>query len=315
MARQPSGLRTPTIVYASFLNDGQPAPPKPGVLAFLAAGGVRTLVCGHQPHGDSPVVMRSRAPGGAEVTVVTADTSFSAQVEWRKSEEEVAEQDPEQEAGGANATARSSLLDPFDPFAKPRGPAPKASPQTRGTAVADVLIRDVVISRAGGTAAAVPADERTSPGQAGAPGATGSNQTTVKNTTDRSSTRGGGGNTQPTDSDGAAGATLAAEQAGGFAGAAEGLAGSTDACPQPAGTGSCAAPGVRVRARLSNGEEVEFDTAREPEVGRLRPDGWWVKGKLRSGQLLLSRGKGYRVENAIVQGGREGSPAAGADGH
>jgi hypothetical protein len=54
---------------------------------------------------------------------------------------------------------------------------------------------------------------------------------------------------------------------------------------------------------------VEFDTAREPEVGRLREDGWWVKGTLPGGQLLLSRGKGYRVENIIVQREGEDSPA------
>jgi len=57
---------------------------------------------------------------------------------------------------------------------------------------------------------------------------------------------------------------------------------------------------VHLRGVLSNGVEVAFDTGGAPEVGTLRPGGWWVKGKLKGGELLLSRGKGYTVENIVV---------------
>ena len=57
---------------------------------------------------------------------------------------------------------------------------------------------------------------------------------------------------------------------------------------------------VRVRGVLSDGRAVDYAPSREPELGQLvaRADGeWWVKGRLPSGEFLLSRGKGYRVEN------------------
>lgn len=300
MARQPSGERTPTIVYASFLDDGQPAPPHPDVLAFLSAGGVRTLACGHQPHGDAPVVMRSTAPNGSEVIVVTADTSFSAQVEWQHTDALfLATEDPPPQAGaGASPPpSPSSLVDPFDPFAKPRGPAPKASAQTRGNAVSDVLFREIASPPSGGAAAARPAGagraQRMPPGQAGAPGVAG-----------------GGCAAGPGDDGAGVTETALATDRGGCPGdTGGGLTGAAGAGPTPVAAGSGTVAAVRVRARLSNGKEMEFDTAREPEVGRLREDGWWVKGTLPGGQLLLSRGKGYRVENIIVQREGEDSPA------
>jgi hypothetical protein len=106
------------------------------------------------------------------------------------------------------------------------------------------------------------------------------------------------------------GTTSAADKAGDVTSAAEGQTGITGAEIEASPT---VVASVRVRGLLSNGEEVEFDTGREPEVGRLREDGWWVKGAMPGGRLLLSRGKGYRVENIIVQ--REGkgeSPEAAA---
>ena len=49
------------------------------VVSWLLLQGVSTLVVGHQPHGDAPVLMRCAAPDGTsgELIVVTADTSFS----------------------------------------------------------------------------------------------------------------------------------------------------------------------------------------------------------------------------------------------
>ena len=50
------------VVYDSFLEDGQPAPPAPAVVAWLLRQGVHTLVCGHQPHGDAPVLLPAVLP-------------------------------------------------------------------------------------------------------------------------------------------------------------------------------------------------------------------------------------------------------------
>ena len=62
---------------------------------------------------------------------------------------------------------------------------------------------------------------------------------------------------------------------------------------------------LRVHGTLSDGGSLDFSLG-EGE-GTLRADGWWVKGALGgggeaggSGALLLSRGKGYCVQNCRV---------------
>ena len=64
---------------------------------------------------------------------------------------------------------------------------------------------------------------------------------------------------------------------------------------------------LRVHGTLSDGGSLDFSLGEEPRVGTLRADGWWVKGALGgggeaggSGALLLSRGKGYCVQNCRV---------------
>lgn len=51
--------------------------------------------------------------------------------------------------------------------------------------------------------------------------------------------------------------------------------------------------------------DLDFCVADNPLVGTQRPGGWWVKGALRSGDLLLSRGKGYAVQNCRVPASSE----------
>lgn len=81
-------------------------------------------------------------------------------------------------------------------------------------------------------------------------------------------------------------------------------------------------PSLRVHGVLSNGHRLEYDyecggavsphetpheTLHEAPsdstdpLGTLRSDGWWVKGRVGQGKLLLCRGRGYSVENCIVQ--------------
>ena len=62
-----------------------------------------------------------------------------------------------------------------------------------------------------------------------------------------------------------------------------------------------APPSVRAHGVLSNGQP--FDSALSGEhdewVGR-RAGAWWCKARLPDGRLLLSRGKGFDVTNAVV---------------
>eukprot|EP00754_Rhynchopus_humris_P001670 Rhum_TRINITY_DN10961_c0_g1::Rhum_TRINITY_DN10961_c0_g1_i1::g.41254::m.41254 len=67
-------MRRHTVMTVSFLNRGRPSPDIlcDDVLGYLRAAGIKRVVTGHQPYGDSPGVIRK---GG--VVVVFADTSFS----------------------------------------------------------------------------------------------------------------------------------------------------------------------------------------------------------------------------------------------
>jgi len=82
MAWRPDGSASPTVVYSSFLNAGQPEAPDEHVVRYLQDGGVRLLIVGHQPHGDAPAVMRCTGGAEEDLLILTADTSFSNDVVW-----------------------------------------------------------------------------------------------------------------------------------------------------------------------------------------------------------------------------------------
>ena len=70
---------------------------------------------------------------------------------------------------------------------------------------------------------------------------------------------------------------------------------------------------LRVRGTLSNGEEIDYTLdGDERDIGRECAPGWWAKGRDGRGRLLLCRGVGYRVENAM--GEPEGDDARVAGG-
>ena len=208
MARRADGSASPTVVYASFLRDGQPVAAAPDVVDYALAGGARVLITGHQPHGDAPAIMRCRGAGGRpsegraadggaaeggaveganELLVVTADTSFSNDVEWM-------------------TTSESPPAPPPPPPSPPPPPAAAnaAWANPRGRCVMEVCIA--------------------------------------------------------------------------------------------AGASASAMPAVRIHGILSDGRGLDCDAAADARVGTLR-DGWWVKGTMESGALLLSRGEGYLVQN------------------
>jgi len=68
----PNGFHGATVVYATNLDNGNAVHIKPAVAAFLARSNVHSVVNGHVPHGDCPLVIRTQAQ-----RVITADTSYS----------------------------------------------------------------------------------------------------------------------------------------------------------------------------------------------------------------------------------------------
>mmetsp|Transcript_3173 Transcript_3173/g.9176 ORF Transcript_3173/g.9176 Transcript_3173/m.9176 type:complete len:717 (-) Transcript_3173:2524-4674(-) len=161
----PGGKRSvkpnPTVIYATWFHHGAPVTPPRPVVDYVAAAGVNTILTGHQPIGDTPVVIpagSSPAPGAARaggaggkesvstVTVVAADTSYSNNVRWL---------DPE---GGLPADGPAAL----DPKAVPKRYVTaegKARPVVtdggnRGQAVLEVVVQmdaRVRFGRAGGS--------------------------------------------------------------------------------------------------------------------------------------------------------------------
>ena len=71
------GHANPSVIYASFLQDGAAGTVSPKVADTLLKEGIRRVVCGHQPHGDMPLVLQQ---GGLQI--FTADTSYACNTEW-----------------------------------------------------------------------------------------------------------------------------------------------------------------------------------------------------------------------------------------
>mmetsp|Transcript_132633 Transcript_132633/g.412402 ORF Transcript_132633/g.412402 Transcript_132633/m.412402 type:complete len:729 (+) Transcript_132633:252-2438(+) len=63
-----------TVIYHNPFRDGNPVLLSDMVEAYLAKNGVRRVFSGHQPHGQSPTVVRHPSTG---LLRVTADTSYS----------------------------------------------------------------------------------------------------------------------------------------------------------------------------------------------------------------------------------------------
>ncbi|CAE7652492.1 PGLP2 [Symbiodinium sp. CCMP2592] len=70
----PGGADNKTIVYHNPFNNGNPSQRSAEVEGFLVKSGIRRVFSGHQPHGESPTVVRHVRSG---LLVVTADTSYS----------------------------------------------------------------------------------------------------------------------------------------------------------------------------------------------------------------------------------------------
>jgi hypothetical protein len=75
---RPGKLASRGVIYNDWLAAGAtlPQPVPPDVAAFLHRAGVRRVLSGHRPHGDTPTVIAAGA-GHDRLYVVTADTSYS----------------------------------------------------------------------------------------------------------------------------------------------------------------------------------------------------------------------------------------------
>lgn len=79
MRDMPDGSRQPSIIYNGWLGDDyQPLSLDDATLQWLREGGVRRVVSGHLPHGESPLVLRL----GEDLSAITADISYASDVEW-----------------------------------------------------------------------------------------------------------------------------------------------------------------------------------------------------------------------------------------
>jgi hypothetical protein len=72
----------PTVIYTSYLNRGSPVWPSNRASDWLSSAGVTKLLVGHQPMGDSPLLLS--APNG--LTAVCADVCYSKGVQYRLSD-------------------------------------------------------------------------------------------------------------------------------------------------------------------------------------------------------------------------------------
>lgn len=70
----PGGNDGRTVMYHNPFVNGNPVLPDPQVVAFLQDSGIGVVVSGHQPHGQTPTVVRHPETG---LICITADTSFS----------------------------------------------------------------------------------------------------------------------------------------------------------------------------------------------------------------------------------------------
>eukprot|EP00933_Yihiella_yeosuensis_P019765 TRINITY_DN15964_c0_g1_i1.p1 TRINITY_DN15964_c0_g1~~TRINITY_DN15964_c0_g1_i1.p1 ORF type:complete len:395 (+),score=78.89 TRINITY_DN15964_c0_g1_i1:29-1186(+) len=87
MRDMPDGSRQPSIVYNGWLGDDyQPLVPDKPLLEWLEEGGIRHVLSGHLPHGDSPLVRRL----SEGISAISADISYAKEVGWATSLDEMA---------------------------------------------------------------------------------------------------------------------------------------------------------------------------------------------------------------------------------
>ena len=68
----PGGNGGATVMYSNNLDEGNGKHIALAVRKYLGASGIKSVITGHQPHGDCPLVIRS-----GQVTAISADTSYS----------------------------------------------------------------------------------------------------------------------------------------------------------------------------------------------------------------------------------------------
>lgn len=127
--RNSDNTPNPTVIYATYVGN-QPTIPSDFVRNYCKREGIRRIVVGHQPIGDSPLILSTD-----DLTVICGDTSYASQVKWLPTDTAIYEADTSENSKYAAMSIFSeSMLDLF----YYRIPPPYAS--TRGIAVNEVLI-------------------------------------------------------------------------------------------------------------------------------------------------------------------------------
>ena len=263
----------PTVVYASYLHEGHPCAVSAETVRLLAAGGVRAVVVGHQPHGDTPVVMRcgAAATTGGEGVGGDGDATRG----------EVAHAAAQVAAAGESAAAGIP----------------------GGAEEVEVLIITADTSFSNSVEWAAPSEcvSEGAPtehvGRSEAAGAHAAADVEQKTPFDRP--RG----PPPPPSDDPRGRAVVEVV---LNAAAPKPAGPSVTSMESSGERTLqppsALPLARVHGILSNGEAIDSALSADCHVGREAGPGnsYWVKGRMPGGAYLLSRGEGYRVINTQV---------------
>ena len=69
--------RNPSVIYATYSTETNQ--PEPQVSEWLTSNGIRTLVVGHQPRGDAPMLLDNNG-----LQIVSGDTSYAKNALWDK---------------------------------------------------------------------------------------------------------------------------------------------------------------------------------------------------------------------------------------
>jgi hypothetical protein len=78
MAMLPDKSTNPSVIYASYLNNGKPVRINEQVAEWLNSAGLSKVIVGHQPNGDAPAIIDHLG-----VQTISADSSYSKFVMWQ----------------------------------------------------------------------------------------------------------------------------------------------------------------------------------------------------------------------------------------
>lgn len=173
MGRLVDSTLNPSVIYATYAGGGKIIAPSTEVSQAIRSIGVNRIMVGHQPIGDSPLIIGT-SDDNTTTQIICNDTSYSKNVLWSRSQQPLKDTDSQQSSGDVvpylellqstssdkdewkslsdsqiNTILASNLSeqsDSFDShFTNHPNPYPWPLPpsdSTRGITVAEILIRN-----------------------------------------------------------------------------------------------------------------------------------------------------------------------------